>query len=309
MKAILKYWLYIIFITVSICACAPSDDNSNGIVDGINVHRGKKIKELSVHSPTYYYHFSPSGESKEIGYIDILFKIEYDDKDRLSKIFMSEPKRGSSDGEMLDFSEILKVDYNFNTITTATHTWYFNWRDGMDPYDDPDFKRGDQVPPYVIFKFTTNNKGYISTLSDYTFEYDANGFLANIRETNKLWSLSYAKGDLNEILLEDITALNSSQIFNFYYTNGSNAGEMYIYIDAIPNNKTTYDFNYYRKNFQIYHKVPLLIAYQCGLFGNTTTQYRYIANNGDKTIHLEPNNTTDTNTDAIQFIKLSFVYE
>ena len=191
-----------------------------------------------------------------------------------------------------DYEEILKVDYNSKVITIATRNWLYKKTDS--------WAYREHLPLSRQIRFDTNEKGYINKLSDYTIEYDNNGYLTGVKETNKMWTFAYNGNDLASAMSEDLTTLNSTLLYYLTYPDNANKGELNVYMD-VPRRK-----GYLSKN--TINEVALLIAYQCGLFGKTTSRYKVISDLKDKTINIDQKIQNKNKSLKLKY-KLSCVFE
>lgn len=191
-----------------------------------------------------------------------------------------------------DYQEILKVDYNSKVITIATRNWLYKKTNS--------WAYREHLPLSRQIRFDTNEKGYINKLSDYTIEYDNNGYLTGVKETNKMWTFAYKGNDLASAMSEDLATLNSTLLYYLTYPDNANKGELNVYMD-VPRRK-----GYLSKN--TINEVALLIAYQCGLFGKTTSRYKVISDLKDKTINIDQKIQNKNKSLKLKY-KLSCVFE
>ena len=135
------------------------------------------------------------------------------------------------------------------------------------------------------YPFTTNSKGYISQIGSTSFIYDSDGFLQNIAKKSGLWDIMYQNDDI----IMFTHSLLSSRNQSIYICNYDDNNQYKLFLE-MPNSKLHGNGDW-----------PLgIIAYYSGLFGRTSTHFRYLTESELGKFYLE---TTESKYNGMILLK------
>jgi len=252
MKKIYQVVIFIMLTAVfNICvsSCSSSDDGGGtSVIDGVNVKNGKKLVKLDIQTETT---MMDKPEYK------LKIKIDYDSKNRLSKITCNEGKN-SNNGKQIDEIISMKIDYDFKMVTLSDGTSSRN------------------------YMFALNDKGYISQIANYYCKYDSYGYLIGVENNKEMWSLAYNEGEL----IKSLYNYKQMDIYYMFYGEDQKTGDLLFTINVERDNS-------YGNNSTV--AAMYFIAYQAGLFGKITTHCTYLTRSNETAAILEKNTEKSKN--------------
>ena len=135
------------------------------------------------------------------------------------------------------------------------------------------------------YPFTTNSKGYISQIGSTSFIYDSDGFLQNIAKKSGLWDIMYQNDDI----IMFTHSLLSSRNQSIYICNYDDNNQYKLFLET-PNSKLHGNGNW----------ALGIVAYYSGLFGRTSTHFRYLTESELGKLYLE---TTESKYNGMILLK------
>lgn len=281
-------------LSLSLTACGGDDDGGNGGNNGGGSYNPSKkltklvIKDLKV-ADEYSEEIIRSEDDKakyDVAFGDFVYEIEYDTQGRLNRVVAKTGKKGvhNPDGtitieDVPINADIATVDYDQSKITVP----YVLRLDGT-------------VSSKKELRFALNDKGYITQLGDYSIVYDADGYVKEVKETNKMWNTIYKNQEFIGWIEQELKSL-SSQTYYVDYSNGGGKETTFIKIRDYPRHKynAPNDIHergyleshiyYYMQKF-LYVRAFLIAAYQYGWFGKTAKTYKSIAEIKDNPVNV-----------------------
>ena len=248
----------LLLMTLSFFSCGGDDDGGNSkVVDGVNVNTGRKLVRLDIKDP----------DNLENVY---KLKIDYDTKGRLSKVILTN-NYYYENGKWVEKDaalELLNMDYDFKLINFKI-IYFKEWRNIEYNY-----------------KFSLNDKGYISQIGDCNCTYDSYGYLIGADGDRYIWTLAYSEGELVKSQVKSLVKDNVS-IYYMFYGEDSDKGELVFRMKA--------PYKGYM-NTHAYQGVLCFIAYQAGLFGKMTNHCTYLSKSNETSAFFQKENEQDDNT-------------
>lgn len=253
----------ILLSLLSFCVLSCGDDDESN--DSPNGRKGKKLVRVEAECP--FYDSTPN-----------IFTINYDSKGRPISIYLTiesiRPNGITYDTYSVN-DKLLVIDYNYNCIDC----FYFG--NSKTRYD-----------------FNLNEKGYISLLANCSFTYNEEGYLTNVETTRDMWTFAYNNDEVAKLLVQHLIRNNSTMDY-FYFKDGLNADQFYLYIST-----TRRKFLSSYKDYLF--RIVSLIAYDAGLFGKTTKHIRHLSDKNDMPGIIEGKGKADSDYSTI---KCSVYYE
>ncbi len=226
-------------IAFTMMACS-GDDEKKSSTEGVNVISGKKLVELKV-SDSQNDHPST-------------YKVLYDSKGRIRSILQERWDKDYNSNTWYptgEGSSLVTIDYELNTIKFSRKSKTYN--------------------------FSLNENGYINRIGTCVLNYDSNGYLIGVDESNEINTLIY---DSNNIAKASITKLSSGRTALYYVTYGNkdNTGELYVRVRR-PEDSS-------RHSYINSESVMAIIAYQSGLFGKVIKSVLHLKSENEVSSYL-----------------------
>lgn len=247
MKKIKLLSMMMLFVMVLPMMVACGDDNGDepsNKNDDVNVVNGKKLVELTC-----------SFEDKD--FLPLVFKIDYDDKGRLSSISY----------------KIQKCDSEYDSQTGSyKYHYYYTGEYGLIATIDYDLRVLSSSYPGGYLSFVLNEQGYISRLGECMLSYDSNGYLTSIDESRGLGTIVYDGADLIKASASNIKN-GGMELYYVTYGNAGSNGDLFVRVKRMDDKGGFRRHDIEQDGYFYYHyfkDVMVLIAYQSGLFGKVT---------------------------------------
>ena len=178
-----------------------------------------------------------------------LYKITYDSKGRLTQI------------DIENWGIGLRIDYDLCI---------------MEYYDGLGINaQGKLEKYYAKCRFTLNERGFISQISNCECTYNSEGYLTGVKTFVDWWTFAYNNGDVAKAMVEVFKSGNMD-LYYVYYGEKKNEGELYI---------TCKELEY--TGFKFHRSVMAMIAYHAGLFGNISKHCTTLPNTADAKTFIE----------------------
>lgn len=255
-------------LCLGLSSCGNDDDdekNNQGestIVDGVNVVKGRKLVEMAITYPRVNW-----------GHVDttivdtMFFKIKYDSKGRMNKIFRNNLGDYYDKKIEEDFLEIAEIDYDLRVFTIYDWDYnYANWQHEYHPYS---------------FGFALNENGYISLLGNNVLKYDSNGCLESVDSPNGLSILSFNQDNYLKAAINS-TVQGGMKLLYATFGDVNNKGELYVCLGSNSSGDGVfYEFGW------AYRNLIGLIAYQSGLLGKVTKSFLHFKDQKEASMFLD----------------------
>ena len=128
---------------------------------------------------------------------------------------------------------------------------------------------------YAKCRFTLNERGFISQISNCECTYNSEGYLTGVKTFVDWWTFAYNNGDVAKAMVEVFKSGNMD-LYYVYYGEKKNEGELYI---------TCKELEY--TGFKFHRSVMAMIAYHAGLFGNISKHCTTLPNTADAKTFIE----------------------
>lgn len=277
----LFYALCAVVLSLSFAACGSDDDHGG---NGGSYNPGRKLAKLTIKDLKVSSQYIEKGSDDvpdiykyEVEYGDFVFEMGYDTQGRLNRIVLKNAKKLAYDADKRKYyyedipvnAEIALIDYELSTVSVK------EWLSFDGKIDEND---------KILRRFALNDKGYITQIRDYSITYDADGYLKEVKATNKMWTVAYRDQEFVGWLEENLKSMNMLT----YYIDINKEKETTFVKFKEPFNSYPYDKGNLIHDMGI--KVFALVAYQCGLLGRITKTYKSITDIKDNPINIATNN-------------------
>lgn len=186
------------FLTIS---CEDSEDNvgqNNNLNEDFIIQNGKRLAELSFYNDSSkYYRF--------------YYKIEYDSKGRMNKLYQKYFVRDFNGGQTsAGYHLRYEIDYDLRSI--------------IDAYNVSSVKDGQRI--YQQYTYSLNEDGYISLINNGYFSYNEKGYLVKYDNYQYHSILDYNHYNIQQASVENM----KTGLIHAYFISFENSDKKELYI-------------------------------------------------------------------------------